>query len=74
MTFALIAYGTATLGFVALNLLLLIRRRGDPFGYRLNLASALSAVWTGAVAIAESTPFDNATRIVDALEIVRDAG
>jgi len=74
MTFALIAYGTATFGFLALNLLLLLSRRDDPFGYRLSVASALSAVWAGTTAIAELTPFANAAPIVDALEIVRDAG
>jgi putative PEP-CTERM system histidine kinase len=74
MTFALIAYASATLAFVALNLLLLISRRGDPFGYRLSIASALSALWAGTAAIAEFTPFENASPIIAALEIVRDAG
>jgi putative PEP-CTERM system histidine kinase len=73
MTFALIAYGTAALGFLALNLLLLISRRGDPFGYRLSVASAVSAVWAGTAAIAEFTAFGNAVAVVDALEIARDA-
>jgi putative PEP-CTERM system histidine kinase len=74
MSFALIAYGAAALGFLALNLLLLIGRRGDPFGHRLSVASALSALWAGTVAIAEFTPFENAIPITDALEIARDAG
>jgi len=74
MTFALIAYASATLAFLALNLLLLISRRGDPFGYRLSVASALSALWAGTAAIAELTPFENASPIIAALEIVRDAG
>ena len=74
MTLALIAYGTATVAFLALNLLLLVSRRGDPFGHRLSVASALSAVWAGTAAVAALTPLENAAPIVDALEIVRDAG
>jgi putative PEP-CTERM system histidine kinase len=74
MNLATLAYGTAALGFLALNVLLLIGRRGDPFGYWLSAASALSALWAGAAAIAEVAPFRNATQVVDALEIARDAG
>jgi putative PEP-CTERM system histidine kinase len=74
MNLATIAYGTAALGFLALNVLLLISRRGDPFGYRLSLASALSALWAGAAALAAFTSLRGATSIVDALEIARDAG
>jgi putative PEP-CTERM system histidine kinase len=74
MTLAVIAYGTAALGFVALNLLLLIGRRGDPFGYRLSVASALSALWAGATAVAALARFNNAAPIADVLEVVRDAG
>jgi putative PEP-CTERM system histidine kinase len=74
MNLATIAYGTAALGFLALNVLLLIARRGDPFGYRLSIASALSLLWAGAAAIAALTPFGSAAAIVAALEVARDAG
>jgi putative PEP-CTERM system histidine kinase len=74
MNFATIAYGTAALGFLAFNVLLLIGRRGDPFGYRLSLASGLSLLWAGAAAIAAVTPFGSAAAIVDTLEVARDAG
>jgi len=74
MNLAVIAYGCAALGFLALNALLLIGRRGDPFGYRLSLASAVSAVWAGAAAIAALAPFRSGLAIVDVLEILRDAG
>lgn len=74
MNLALIAYGTAALGFLAFSVLLLIGRRGDPFGYRLSLASALSLVWAGTAAMAALTPFSGAAALVDALEIARDAG
>ena len=74
MNLATIAYGTAALGFMALNVLLLIGRRADPFGYRLSLASALSALWATAAAIAAFTTFTSAAPIVDVLEVARDAG
>jgi len=74
MNLATIAYGTAALGFLALNVLLLIGRRGDPFGYRLSLASALSALWAGAAALAAFTSLRGTASIVDALEVARDAG
>jgi putative PEP-CTERM system histidine kinase len=74
MNLASIAYGAAALGFLALNVLLLIGRRGDPFGYRLSLASALSALWAGAAALAAFTSFTGTAPIVDALEVARDAG
>ena len=74
MNLATITYGAAALGFLALNVLLLIGRRADPFGNRLSLASALSALWAGAAAFAALTPFANAAPIVDALEVARDAG
>ena len=74
MNLATIAYGTAALGFMALNVLLLIGRRADPFGYRLSLASALSALWATAAAIAAFTAFTSAAPIVDVLEVARDAG
>jgi putative PEP-CTERM system histidine kinase len=73
MKLALIAYATAALGFLALNVLLLIGRRGDPFGYRLSVASAISSLWAGAAAIAVLTPYSNAAPIVDVLEVARDA-
>ena len=74
MTLALISYATAALGFLALNVLLLIGRRGDPFGYRLSVASAISSLWAGAAAIAVLTPYSPAAPIVDVLEVARDAG
>jgi len=74
MTFAFIAYSAATLAFVALNLLLLISRRGDRFGHRLSVASALSALWAGMAATTEISPFEGGAATVAALEIVRDAG
>jgi putative PEP-CTERM system histidine kinase len=74
MNLAVIGYGVAALGFVALNVLLMIGRRGDPLGYRLNVASALSALWAGATAITELAPFSTAVPIVDVLEVGRDAG
>jgi putative PEP-CTERM system histidine kinase len=74
MNLAIIAYGTAALGFLALNVLLLIGRRADPFGRRLSLASALSALWAGAAAIAALTAFTSAAPIVAVLEVARDAG
>src|ERR1700733_8278802 len=74
MSLATIGYGTAALGFLAFNVLLIIGRREDPFGYRLSLASALSALWAGTAAIAALTPFSNAVPIVDTLEVARDAG
>jgi putative PEP-CTERM system histidine kinase len=74
MNLALIGYGVAALGFLALNVLVLIDRRGDPFGQRLILASALSSLWAATAAIAELTPFTNAAPIVDVLEVARDAG
>ena len=55
MNLAMMAYGAAALGFLALNLLLLIGRRGDPFGYRLSVASALSSIWAGTAAISAVT-------------------
>jgi len=74
MNIAIISYGIAGLGFLALNMLLLIGRRGDPFGYRLTVASALSSLWAGSAAIGELIPFTNATSVVDLLEVTRDAG
>src|ERR1039457_3871803 len=74
MNLATIAYGTAALGFLALNVVLLIARRGDPFDYLLSIASALSLLWAGAAAIAALTPFGSAAAIVAALEVARDAG
>ncbi len=74
MNLATLTYASAALGFLALNVLLLIGRRGDPFGLWLSLASALSWLWAGAAAIAARAPFTSAAAIVDALEIARDAG
>jgi putative PEP-CTERM system histidine kinase len=74
MNLAMMAYGAAALGFLALNLLLLIGRRGDPFGYRLSVASALSSIWAGTAAISAVTPFTYSVSIVDALEVARDGG
>jgi putative PEP-CTERM system histidine kinase len=74
MNLATLAYGTAALGFLVLNVLLLIGRRADPFGHRLSLASLLSALWAGTAGIAALTAFNNAEPIVDTLEVARDAG
>jgi putative PEP-CTERM system histidine kinase len=74
MNFATIAYGAAAFAFVALNVLLLIGRRTDPFGHWLTLASALSALWAGAAAFAALNAFSSAAPVVDALEVARDAG
>jgi putative PEP-CTERM system histidine kinase len=74
MNLALIGYGVAALGFLALNVLVLIGRRGDPFGHRLSVAAALSSLWAASEAIAQYSSFPNAIAIVDVLEVARDAG
>jgi putative PEP-CTERM system histidine kinase len=74
MNLATITYGAAALGFLALSALLLIGRRGDVFGYRLNVAAALSALWAGAAALAPLMPFSYAASVMGALEVARDAG
>jgi putative PEP-CTERM system histidine kinase len=74
MNLATIAYGVAALGFLTLNVLLLVSRRGDPLGYRLSVASAMSSLWATGAAIAALTPFRNAAAVVDLLEVARDAG
>jgi putative PEP-CTERM system histidine kinase len=71
---AIAGYGGAALGFLALNVLLLTARRGDPFGLRLDVASALSCLWAAGSASAIVVPFPGAAPIIDVLEIARDAG
>ena len=74
MNLATLGYGAAALAFVALALLLLVGRRGDPFGYRLAFAAVLSALWAGAAAVAGRAGFANFVPIAATLEIARDAG
>jgi putative PEP-CTERM system histidine kinase len=71
---ASVAYGAAALGFLALNVLLLSGRGGDPFGLRLSVASALSCLWAAGTAVAIVAPFPGAEPIIDVLEIARDTG
>jgi putative PEP-CTERM system histidine kinase len=74
MTLATVTYAVAALGFLALNILLWVGRREDPFGWRLNLAAALSLLWAAATAVATVTPLPGAESVVDVLEVARDAG
>ncbi|HEY4772423.1 MAG TPA: hypothetical protein VIH50_05260, partial [Steroidobacteraceae bacterium] len=73
MTLATVTYAVAALGFLALNILSWVGRREDPFGWRLNLAAALSLLWAAATAVATVTPFPGAGSIIDVLEVARDA-
>jgi putative PEP-CTERM system histidine kinase len=74
MTLATVAYAVAAVGYLALNILLWVGRREDPFGWRLKLASALSFLWAAAIAVATVTPFSGAGPLIDVLEVARDAG
>jgi putative PEP-CTERM system histidine kinase len=74
MTLATVTYAVAAVGYLALNILLWVGRREDPFGWRLKLASALSLLWAAAIAVATVTPFSESGPVIDVLEVARDAG